>query len=178
MITPLASVRITQGEPTQAFLGPVDQMQVCVSACVYAQDREAMIESLNYNATLDYFSMENNKVTIGKLYCGPTPEEIVDRKIGLFYLVVSFRFTILSFMFWLIFFFFFFCLLPAVPAPPHSVMAIRDTDTSVLLQWQEPKDKNGILGYYLYYSEAGKHNWKTINNKPFAKTRYVGKMLV
>uniref|UniRef100_A0A669C976 Myomesin 3 n=1 Tax=Oreochromis niloticus TaxID=8128 RepID=A0A669C976_ORENI len=60
----------------------------------------------------------------------------------------------------------------AVPAPPHSVMAIRDTDTSVLLQWQEPKDKNGILGYYLYYSEAGKHNWKTINNKPFAKTRF------
>uniref|UniRef100_A0A669F8S2 Myomesin 3 n=1 Tax=Oreochromis niloticus TaxID=8128 RepID=A0A669F8S2_ORENI len=57
-------------------------------------------------------------------------------------------------------------------APPHSVMAIRDTDTSVLLQWQEPKDKNGILGYYLYYSEAGKHNWKTINNKPFAKTRF------
>lgn len=67
---------------------------------------------------------------------------------------------------------------PAVPVPPHSVMAIRDTDTSVLVQWQEPKDKNGILGYYLYYSEAGKHNWKTVNNKPFAKNRYVGKMLV
>uniref|UniRef100_A0A3Q4GV39 Myomesin 3 n=1 Tax=Neolamprologus brichardi TaxID=32507 RepID=A0A3Q4GV39_NEOBR len=60
----------------------------------------------------------------------------------------------------------------AVPAPPHSVMAIRDTDTSVLLQWQEPEDKNGILGYYLYYSEAGKHNWKTVNNKPFAKNRF------
>uniref|UniRef100_A0AAX7TIW4 Myomesin 3 n=1 Tax=Astatotilapia calliptera TaxID=8154 RepID=A0AAX7TIW4_ASTCA len=60
----------------------------------------------------------------------------------------------------------------AVPVPPHSVMAIRDTDTSVLVQWQEPKDKNGILGYYLYYSEAGKHNWKTVNNKPFAKNRF------
>lgn len=37
-----------------------------MSACVYTQDkqdREAMIESLNYNATLDYFSIENNKVT-------------------------------------------------------------------------------------------------------------------
>lgn len=62
------------------------------------QDREAMIESLNYNATLDYFSIENNKVTIFKLYCGPTPEEIIDRKIGVFYLVVSFPFTILSFV--------------------------------------------------------------------------------
>ncbi|XP_030606297.1 myomesin-3-like [Archocentrus centrarchus] len=60
----------------------------------------------------------------------------------------------------------------AVPAPPHSVMAVRDTDASVLLQWQEPKDKTGILGYYLYYSEAGKQNWKTVNNKPFTKNRF------
>ncbi|XP_041844433.1 myomesin-3 [Melanotaenia boesemani] len=60
----------------------------------------------------------------------------------------------------------------AVPAPPHSVMAIRDTDTSVLLQWKEPKDKDNILGYYLYYSEAGKQEWKTINNKPVTTTRF------
>nr|XP_046254368.1 myomesin-3 [Scatophagus argus]XP_046254370.1 myomesin-3 [Scatophagus argus] len=60
----------------------------------------------------------------------------------------------------------------AVPAPPHSVMAIRDTDTSVLLQWQEPKDKDDILGYYLYYSEAGKQDWNTVNNKPLTKTRF------
>lgn len=60
----------------------------------------------------------------------------------------------------------------AVPAPPHSVMAIRDTDTSVLLQWQEPKDKDEILGYYLYYSEHGKQDWKTVNNKPIPRTRF------
>ncbi|KAM8735526.1 myomesin-3 [Acanthopagrus schlegelii] len=60
----------------------------------------------------------------------------------------------------------------AVPAPPHSVMAIIDTDTSALLQWQEPKDKDNILGYYLYYSEAGKQNWKTVNNKPIANNRF------
>ncbi|XP_008278820.1 myomesin-3 [Stegastes partitus] len=60
----------------------------------------------------------------------------------------------------------------AVPAPPHSVLAIRDTDTSVLLQWKEPKDKDDILGYYLYYSEAGKQDWKTVNNKPTTKTRF------
>ncbi|KAM4580373.1 myomesin-3 [Odontesthes bonariensis] len=60
----------------------------------------------------------------------------------------------------------------AVPAPPHSVMAIRDTDTSVLLQWQEPKDKDDILGYYLYYSDAENQNWKTVNNKPLTTTRF------
>lgn len=59
-----------------------------------------------------------------------------------------------------------------VPAPPHSVMAIRDTDTSVLLKWQEPKEKDDILGYYLYYSEAGSQAWKTVNNKPITKTRF------
>ncbi|KAI3361242.1 hypothetical protein L3Q82_013438, partial [Scortum barcoo] len=60
----------------------------------------------------------------------------------------------------------------AVPAPPHSVMAIRDSDTSVLLQWQEPKEKDDILGYYLYYSETGKQDWMTVNNKPVKKNRF------
>ncbi|XP_070691358.1 myomesin-3 [Pempheris klunzingeri] len=61
----------------------------------------------------------------------------------------------------------------AVPAPPHSLMAIRDTDSSVLLQWQEPKEKDDILGYYLYYSEIGKQDWKTVNNKPVTKNRFI-----
>ncbi|XP_062255192.1 myomesin-3 [Platichthys flesus] len=61
----------------------------------------------------------------------------------------------------------------AVPAPPHSVMAVRDTNTSVLLQWQEPNEKHGILGYYLYYSETGQQDWKTVNNKPLATTRFI-----
>lgn len=50
-------------------------------------------------------------------------------------------------------------------------MAIRDTDTSVQLQWQEPKDKDNILGYYLYYCEAGKQDWNTVNNKPVTNPR-------
>ncbi|XP_011603400.2 myomesin-3 [Takifugu rubripes] len=60
----------------------------------------------------------------------------------------------------------------AIPAPPHSVLAIRDTDTSVLLQWKEPKDKTGVLGYYLYYCEVGKQDWNTVNNKPVTSTRF------
>ncbi|XP_072316366.1 myomesin-3 [Eucyclogobius newberryi] len=61
----------------------------------------------------------------------------------------------------------------AKPAPPHSLMPLRDTDTSVQLKWQEPEDKEGILGYYLYCCETGKQNWKTINNKPYPKTSFI-----
>lgn len=64
-----------------------------------------------------------------------------------------------------------------VPSAPHSVLAIRDTNTSVLLQWQEPKDKDNILGYYMYYSETGKQDWKTVNNKPFTKNRWREQMI-
>lgn len=61
----------------------------------------------------------------------------------------------------------------AVPAPPHSVTAMRDTDTSVELEWQEPRGKDHILGYYIYYAEAGTQDWKTVNNKPLTKTRFI-----
>ncbi|KAM8846165.1 myomesin-3 isoform 1-T1 [Synchiropus picturatus] len=61
----------------------------------------------------------------------------------------------------------------APPAPPHSIMAFRDTDTSVLLKWQEPKDKDDVLGYYIYYSEAGKQDWNTVNNKPIVDNKFV-----
>ncbi|KAK7887070.1 hypothetical protein WMY93_026691 [Mugilogobius chulae] len=60
-----------------------------------------------------------------------------------------------------------------LPAPPHSLMPLRDTDTSVQLKWQEPQDKDDILGYYLYYCEVGKQNWRTINNKPYTKTSFI-----
>ncbi|XP_031693944.1 myomesin-3-like [Oncorhynchus kisutch] len=60
----------------------------------------------------------------------------------------------------------------AAPAPATSVFAIRDTDSAVLLQWQEPLEKEGILGNYLYYSEAGKQEWRTINNKPTTHIKY------
>uniref|UniRef100_A0A673JQS7 Myomesin-3-like n=1 Tax=Sinocyclocheilus rhinocerous TaxID=307959 RepID=A0A673JQS7_9TELE len=61
---------------------------------------------------------------------------------------------------------------PLVPAPPHGVLSIRDTNSSVLLQWKEPKITEGIVGYYLYCSEVGSGQWKTINNKPITKTRF------
>ncbi|XP_041963044.1 myomesin-3 isoform X2 [Alosa sapidissima] len=60
----------------------------------------------------------------------------------------------------------------ATPPAPKSVQATRDTDSSVLLQWTKPKDIEGILGYYLYFSEAGKSEWRTINNKPITANRF------
>ncbi|XP_036414255.1 myomesin-3 [Colossoma macropomum] len=59
-----------------------------------------------------------------------------------------------------------------VPAAPHSVQAIPDTERSVLLLWKEPKDTEGILGYYLYCSEVGTSDWRTINNKPVSGARF------
>ncbi|XP_077455423.1 myomesin-3 [Stigmatopora argus] len=60
----------------------------------------------------------------------------------------------------------------SVPAPPSNITVFRDTDTSVALQWQEPQNKEGILGYYLYCSENGKQDWKVINNKPVTNPRF------
>lgn len=61
--------------------------------------------------------------------------------------------------------------IPAPPPPPHSILAIRDTDTSVQLKWEEPRDRDDVVGYYLYYSEIGQQDWHTINNKPVTGTR-------
>ncbi|XP_030015067.1 myomesin-3 [Sphaeramia orbicularis] len=61
----------------------------------------------------------------------------------------------------------------AVPAPPHSITVMRDTDTSVELEWKEPREKERILGYYIYYAETGTQDWKTVNNKPITKTRFI-----
>uniref|UniRef100_A0A3B1JHG6 Myomesin 3 n=1 Tax=Astyanax mexicanus TaxID=7994 RepID=A0A3B1JHG6_ASTMX len=58
-----------------------------------------------------------------------------------------------------------------VPAAPHCIQAVADTDSSAVLLWKEPKNTEGILGYYLYCSEVGTSNWRTINNKPVNGTR-------
>ncbi|XP_068178957.1 myomesin-3 [Antennarius striatus] len=60
----------------------------------------------------------------------------------------------------------------AVPDPPHSILVFRDTDTSVLVKWQEPENKEDILGYYVYYNETGEKDWNTVNNKPVTNPRF------
>ncbi|KAI4811453.1 hypothetical protein KUCAC02_014362, partial [Chaenocephalus aceratus] len=56
-----------------------------------------------------------------------------------------------------------------VPAAPHSVMAVRDTDTSVLLQWKEHRRERHVLGTTCNCSERGNRRLETINNKPVPK---------
>uniref|UniRef100_A0A8C5T706 Myomesin 3 n=1 Tax=Malurus cyaneus samueli TaxID=2593467 RepID=A0A8C5T706_9PASS len=46
------------------------------------------------------------------------------------------------------------------------VLAFRDTETSVALQWDKPKDSPEPLGYYIYCRETGTEEWQTVNNKP------------
>ncbi|NXY19274.1 MYOM3 protein, partial [Atrichornis clamosus] len=50
--------------------------------------------------------------------------------------------------------------------PPSQVLAFRDTKTSVVLQWDKPKDGLEPLGYYIYCRETGTQEWQTVNNKP------------
>ncbi|KAF4800112.1 Myomesin-3 [Turdus rufiventris] len=54
----------------------------------------------------------------------------------------------------------------APPPPPSQVLAFRDTKTSVVVQWDKPKDGLEPLGYYIYCRETGTEEWQTVNNKP------------
>ncbi|MBN3297714.1 MYOM3 protein, partial [Amia calva] len=60
----------------------------------------------------------------------------------------------------------------APPPPPHGVLASRDTNTSVVLQWEPPKQAQEVIGYYIYSCEVGTDNWVTVNNKPATGTRF------
>ncbi|GCC34673.1 myomesin-3 isoform X1 [Chiloscyllium punctatum] len=55
---------------------------------------------------------------------------------------------------------------PAALSPPHDVIAIRNTRTSVMVQWKGPEDETDLLGFYIYACEVGTNNWETCNNKP------------
>ncbi|XP_042295146.1 myomesin-3 [Sceloporus undulatus] len=51
--------------------------------------------------------------------------------------------------------------------PPSQVLAFRDTNTSVVVQWSKPKEgEEEPLGYYIYCWEVGEEEWQTVNNKP------------
>ncbi|KAF2985728.1 hypothetical protein EK904_003826 [Melospiza melodia maxima] len=61
---------------------------------------------------------------------------------------------------------------PAPPSPPSQVLAFRDTRTSVVVQWDKPKDGPEPLGYYIYCRETGTEQWQTVNNKPLTGTEF------
>nr|XP_008119000.1 PREDICTED: LOW QUALITY PROTEIN: myomesin-3 [Anolis carolinensis] len=58
--------------------------------------------------------------------------------------------------------------------PPSQVLAFRDTNTSVLVQWSKPKEgEEEPLGYYVYSQEVGTDEWQTVNNKPLKCHEFV-----
>ncbi|XP_030626963.1 myomesin-2 [Chanos chanos] len=63
--------------------------------------------------------------------------------------------------------------LRGVPSAPGQVVATRETDTSVLIQWAPPKEPNNLIGYYIDSCVKGSKNWTSANHKPNKKTKFV-----
>ncbi|XP_065106518.1 myomesin-2 isoform X1 [Paramisgurnus dabryanus] len=63
--------------------------------------------------------------------------------------------------------------LKGVPSAPGQVVATRETDTSVLIQWAPPKNPNNLIGYYIDSCVKGSKNWTSANHKPHKKTKFV-----
>uniref|UniRef100_A0A8C4I3S6 Myomesin 1a (skelemin) n=1 Tax=Dicentrarchus labrax TaxID=13489 RepID=A0A8C4I3S6_DICLA len=60
-----------------------------------------------------------------------------------------------------------------LPSAPGNPVAIRNTDTSVVVSWGASKDVKHLVGYYIECSEVGTDAWVPCNNKPVKKTRFV-----
>uniref|UniRef100_A0A7N6B2F9 Myomesin 2 n=1 Tax=Anabas testudineus TaxID=64144 RepID=A0A7N6B2F9_ANATE len=54
-----------------------------------------------------------------------------------------------------------------------KVIATRETDSSVLIQWAPPKEPNNLIGYYIDQCVKGSKNWTSANHKPHRSTRFV-----
>ncbi|KAM9320124.1 myomesin-3 [Gastrophryne carolinensis] len=60
----------------------------------------------------------------------------------------------------------------AVPPAPGYISALRDTNTTALVQWDQVEAVPEILGYYLYSRLLGEEDWQPVNNKPLKCTRF------
>ncbi|XP_061084422.1 myomesin-2 isoform X2 [Conger conger] len=63
--------------------------------------------------------------------------------------------------------------LKGVPSAPGQVIATRNTKTSMLVQWDPPKQPNNLIGYYIDCSVKGSKEWISCNHKPQKHTRFV-----
>ncbi|XP_040280434.1 myomesin-3 isoform X1 [Bufo bufo] len=59
-----------------------------------------------------------------------------------------------------------------VPPAPGNILALRDTKTSAVVQWEKVEHEPEILGYYLYSRMVGEDGWQPVNNKPLQCTRF------
>lgn len=60
-----------------------------------------------------------------------------------------------------------------MPSAPGQVIATRETDTSVLIQWAPPKEPNNLIGYYIDQCVKGSKDWTSANHKPRKNAKYV-----
>lgn len=63
--------------------------------------------------------------------------------------------------------------LKGVPSAPGQVIATRETDTSVLIQWAPPKEPNNLIGYYIDVCVKGSKDWLSANHKPHKTNKFV-----
>ncbi|XP_039594681.1 M-protein, striated muscle isoform X2 [Polypterus senegalus] len=60
-----------------------------------------------------------------------------------------------------------------IPSAPGRILATRNTKTSVVVQWDPPKQAEGLIGYYIDSSLVGSNKWESCNHKPVKYTRFV-----
>ncbi|KAJ1150239.1 hypothetical protein NDU88_003034 [Pleurodeles waltl] len=61
----------------------------------------------------------------------------------------------------------------AVPSAPGRILATRNTKTSVVVQWDKPKQEEDLIGYYIDSSVVGSSHWEHCNHKPISYNRFV-----
>ncbi|XP_029446926.1 myomesin-1 isoform X1 [Rhinatrema bivittatum] len=59
-----------------------------------------------------------------------------------------------------------------IPKPPGRPVPTRNTDTSVVVSWEEPKDAKELVGYYIEASVSGTGQWEPCNNNPVKDNRF------
>ncbi|XP_019611323.2 myomesin-1 isoform X2 [Rhinolophus sinicus] len=59
-----------------------------------------------------------------------------------------------------------------IPKAPGKIIPSRNTDTSVVVTWEEPKDAKELVGYYIESSIVGSGKWEPCNNNPVKGSRF------
>uniref|UniRef100_A0A8D0GZ81 Myomesin 1 n=1 Tax=Sphenodon punctatus TaxID=8508 RepID=A0A8D0GZ81_SPHPU len=60
-----------------------------------------------------------------------------------------------------------------IPKAPGRILPTRNTDTSVVVTWEESKDAKELVGYYIETSLVGSGHWEPCNNNPVKGTRFI-----
>ncbi|XP_006146547.1 myomesin-1 isoform X1 [Tupaia chinensis] len=59
-----------------------------------------------------------------------------------------------------------------IPKAPGNIIPSRNTDTSVVVSWEESKDAKELVGYYIESSVVGSGKWEPCNNNPVKGSRF------